>query len=144
MPTPADPNRVQAARPGWRRRLLLTLGVFAAGAFIWSQLPSGSYSTDLSGIGKGRPAVVLTQDPGYVGGAEVMELLNAIRADYEPRVAFKIAHLAYADAQDFARRHGADDGTVLLFAADGSQVGVLHQPRSTEVLRQALDKAVGR
>jgi len=71
----------------------------------------------------------------------VMELMNGIRGDYAEQVEFLVAHLGMADAQEFASRHAARDGTVLLFAGDGSRVGVLHQPRSTGELHRALAQA---
>ncbi len=143
MDTPATPRRLSDAGPRWRKPLLIAAGLLGAGSFIWSQLPDGSYSTELSKIGAGRPAVVLTLDPNFVTGNEVMEMLNAIRPDYEARVSFKVAHLASPEARGFAIRHDAGDGTVLLFGADGSTLAVLHQPRSTEVLRQAVQQAFG-
>ncbi len=131
------------AWPKWRRFLLGLLVSVGVAGFLWSQLPSGAYPTDLSRIGDGRPAVVLAHDANYGGGMAVMELMNDIRGDYAEEVEFLVAHLGMADAQEFASRHAARDGTVLLFAGDGSRVGVLHQPRSTGELRQALVQAFG-
>lgn len=136
-------SRRAGAWPRWQKFLLTLLVMAGVGGFIWSQLPSGSYSTDLSRIGGGRPAVVLAQDSNYSGGMAVMELMNEIRGDYAERVEFLVAPLSMADAQAFARRHAAADGTVLLFAADGRRVGVLHYPRSAGELRQALSQAFG-
>ena len=48
-----------------------------------------------------------------------------------------------AEGQEFARRHAAADGTVLLFSGDGSAVMVLHQPQSVGELRQALNQVFG-
>ena len=72
-----------------------------------------------------------------------MELMNVIRADYEGRVDFLVAHLALDEAQVFAARHGASDGTVLLFSGDGQRVGLLRHPQTIEELRGALDRAFG-
>jgi hypothetical protein len=87
--------------------------------------------------------LVLAHDTNYVGGAEVMELMNGIRGDYAERVDYLVAHLALPDAQAFAARHAARDGTVLLFAADGRRVGMLYQPQSADELRRALAQAFG-
>jgi len=136
---------IRRAGPGpkWRKFLLTALFLGLVGGFIWNQLPSGAYPTDLSRIGAGRPAVVLALDTNYVGGMEAMELMNVIRGDYAERVEFLVAHLGMADAREFVRLHAATDGTVLLFAGDGRRVGVLHQPRSVGELRQALTQAFG-
>jgi len=127
----------------WRKFLFVVLFLGLVGGFIWSQLPRGTYPTDLSRIGAGRPAVVLAHDANYVGGMEVMELMNVIRGDSAERVEFLVAHLGMQDAREFARLHAASDGTVLLFAGDGRRVSVLHQPRSVGELRHALTQAFG-
>ena len=143
MDTPATAPRPPDAGPRRRKPLLIVPGLLGAGLFIWSQLPDGSCSTELSQIGAGRPAVVLALGPNFVTGNEVMEMLNAIRPDDEARVALTVAHLASPESRGFAIRHDANDGTVLLFRADGSTLAVLRQPRGTEVLRQAAQQALG-
>lgn len=127
----------------WRKRLFIILFIAGVSSFIWSQLPGGGYPTDLSQIGTGRPALVLAHDSNYAGGMAVMYLMNEIRHDYAGRVDFLVAHLGMADGQEFARRHGARDGVVLLFSADGQNVSVLHQPQSIDELRLALKQAFG-
>ena len=129
--------------PGWRKVLFVMLFLGLVGGFVWNQLPSGAYPTDLSRIGAGRPAVVLAHDANYVSGMEVMELMNVVRGDYADRVEFLVAHLGMQDARDFASLHAAGDGTVLLFTGDGRRVSVLHQPRTVDELRQALVLAFG-
>ncbi len=141
--TTDEPSGRAGGWPRWRRRLLHLVAWAALGGFIWSQLPDGAYPTDLSRIGAGRPAVVLAHDSNFAGGMAVMELLNTIRDDYGGQVEFLVAHLGMADAREFASRHAARDGTVLLFTADGRPVGVLHQPQSAAELRQALTRAFG-
>jgi len=136
-PPPARPAR------RWLKLPLILLGIAVVGVLLWRQLPGAAYLTDLSRVGAGRATLVLAQDNNFVSGAEVMELMNGIRADYAGRVDFLVAPLALADAQAFAERHAARDGTVLLFASDGRRVGVLHQPRSQAELRRALAEAFG-
>lgn len=130
--------------PRWLKWPLTLLALAAVGAFLWQALPRGAYPTDLSRVGAGRPTLVLAHDSNYIGGAAVMELMNGIRPDYAGRVDFLVAHLAMDDARAFASRHGAKDGTVLLFAADGRRVGTLHLPQGADELRGALTQAFGR
>ena len=87
---------------------------------------------------------MLAHDNNYIGSTEVMALMKDLRADYADRVDFLVAHLTMPDAQAFATRHGARDGTVLLFSGDGRRVDLLHQPGTGEELRRALDQAFGR
>lgn len=136
-----SPAAVHRAR--WLKWPLILLALAGVGAFLWQALPGGAYPTDLSRVGAGRPVLVLAHDTNYVGSAEVMELMNGIRGDYDGRVDFLVAHLALADAQVFAERHAARDGTVLLFAADGRRVGVVHMPQNADELRRALAQAFG-
>ena len=133
----------QTAWPRWAKSLATLLIIGAVSVLIWSQLPRGSYPTDLTRIGSGQPALVLAYDMNYAGGMAVMELLNSIRDEYAQKVDFLVAHLGMADGEAFASLHGASDGSVLLFGADGKPIGTLHQPQSAEEIRQALDKAFG-
>jgi hypothetical protein len=133
------PSKHPASR--WRNRLFTIFLIVGVSSFIWSQLPGGGYSTDLTKIGTGRPALVLAHDSNYVGGMEVMYLMNEIRDDYSGRVDFLVAHLGMPDGREFARHHGARDGVVLLFSGDGRNVSFLPKPQSIDELRLALDEA---
>lgn len=117
--------------------------VAAAGMLVWSQLPKGSYPTDLSTIGQGQPVLVLAMDSSFVGGAAVMELLNDIRHDFADSVHFRVASMALPNGQAFAQQHQVGDGAVLLFNARGQRVAVLHTPQTQDELRQALQQALG-
>lgn len=138
QPTPSD----RSLSP-WRRRLIVTAAIVAAGSFLWSQLPKGSYPTDLSRIGQGQAALVLAIDSNYSGGASVMELLNDVRHDFADSVQFLVASLALPNGQAFADQHQASDGMVLLFDAKGQRMAVLHTPQTQDELRKALQQALG-
>jgi hypothetical protein len=128
---------------GWTRFLITLLIIAGVGGFVWTQLPSGSYPTDVSRVGSGQPTLVLAYDMNYGGGMAVMELLNEIRADYAGKVDFLVAHLGMADGQAFANKHGASDGTVMLFTGDGTPGGKLYHPESVDALHQALNNVLG-
>jgi hypothetical protein len=138
LPTPSD-----LRLSSWRRRLIVTAAILAVGGFVWSQLPKGSYPTDLTRIGQGQAALVLAIDSNYSGGASVMELLNDVRHDFADSVQFLVASLALPSGQAFADRHQASDGTVLLFDAKGQRVAVLHTPQTQDELRKVLQQALG-
>lgn len=126
----------------WMKPLMTTAFLVLVAMFIWSQLPSGAYPTDLSRIGQGRPALVLAYDPNYAGGGRVMEIMNVIRDDYEDRMDFLVAHLGDARGEAFAEAHVVGDGSVLIFTADGSRAATLHRPQTERELRAALDAAL--
>ncbi|MFO7542576.1 MAG: hypothetical protein R6W97_07190 [Thiobacillus sp.] len=128
--------------PRWGKGLIYGFIVVAVGALIWSQLPRGAYPTDLTRVGNGLPALVLAYEIDSSGGMEVMALLDEIRSEYADRVEFLVASLSLPDGHAFAQRHGAVNGTVMLFSGTGSHLQTMHQPGSTDELRQALDSAV--
>lgn len=138
QPTPSE----RSFSP-WRRRLIITAAIVAIGSLLWSQLPKGSYPTDLSRIGQGQVALVLTVDSNYSGGAAVMELLNDVRHDFADSVQFLVASVALPNGKAFADQHRASDGMVLLFDAKGQRTAVLYTPQTQDELRKALQQALG-
>jgi hypothetical protein len=128
-----------SGKPRWPRALITVAVVVGALALLFTQLPRGAFSTDLSRIGQGRPALVVARDSNYLAGAEVMDLINTIRPEYEGRVDFLAVHLGHPDGQEFARRHDMDDAVVVVFGADGSPAARLVIPQTAEELRFALD-----
>jgi hypothetical protein len=127
------------ARP---RLLKWAIAAFIAGlvgALIWSQLPRGPYSTDLTRIGQGRPAVVLAYDIQTMGGMEVMAMLDTLRPTYRDRVQFLVAPLGAPNGHAFGERHRAISGTVVLFTETGIPVRTIHGPASAAELQQALE-----
>lgn len=137
-----QPKAAASWPPRWLKWPVILLFVIGVGAFLWQALPGAGYSKDLTRVGAGQPVLVLAHDTNSVGSAEVMELMNGIRADYAGRVEFLVAHLALPEAQAFAAQHGARQGSVLLFAADGTRVGLLEMPKSADELRRALALAL--
>jgi hypothetical protein len=120
---------------------LLVAGLVAA--LVWSQLPRVAYSTDLTRIGQGRPAMVLAYDIKSMGGMEVMAMMDALHPAFDDRIDFLVAPLGAPHGQAFGERHGAVNGTVVFFSAAGAAVGTLHFPFEATVLQQALEGMVG-
>lgn len=134
-----DTTKPAPGKSRWPRVLITVSVVVGVLALLLTQLPRGAFSTDLSGIGQGTPALVVARDKNYLAGAEVMDLINTIRPEYEGRVAFLAAHLGHPDGQAFARRHDMEDAIVVIFDADGSPTERLVIPQTAEELRAALD-----
>lgn len=120
----------------WLIGLVITIGVLA---LVWSQLPRHPYPTDLSRIGQGQPALVLAYDIKSMGGMEVMAMMDDLRDQYANRVAFLVAPLGAPHGQAFGRQFGVDNGSVVLFSAQGQAVNTIHLPPNTAALQQALD-----
>jgi hypothetical protein len=128
-----------SGKRGWVKTLVIVGLVIGAAALLFAQLPRGVFSTDLSRIGQGTPALVVARDANYLAGAQVMDLINSVRPEYEGRVEFLAAHLGHPDGQAFARRHEMQDAVVVVFGADGSPSARLVVPQTAEELRAALD-----
>ncbi|CAN1503550.1 hypothetical protein MCEMIEM28_00577 [Burkholderiaceae bacterium] len=120
----------------WLIYLAITTGVLA---LVWSQLPRSPYSTDLSRIGQGQPAMVLAYDIQSMGGMAVMSMMDDLRGEYADRIAFLVAPLGAPQGEAFGRRFNLDNGSVVLFSARGVAVNTVHLPADTAALKLALD-----
>lgn len=127
--------------PGWAKVLITVVVIVGAGALIFTQLPRGAFPTDLARVGQGTPALVVARDINFLAGAEVMDLLNSIRPEYDGQVEFLAAHLGHPDGQAFARRHGMRDATVVLISGDGQRLATLRAPQRAAEVREALRAA---
>ncbi|AHF00030.1 hypothetical protein [Thioalkalivibrio paradoxus] len=130
--------------PGWAKVLITVVVLVGAAALIFTQLPRGAFSTDLSLIGQGKPVAVVARDISFVAGGEVMDLMNTVRHEYVDRMEFLVAHLGRPEGQAFARNYDAADGTLVVFSADGTPVTSVRAPRTDAELRRALDSAIYR
>ena len=106
----------------WRQWLIYMAIAVGVLALVWSQLPRSPYSTDLTRIGQGQPALVLAYDIQSMGGMAVMSMMDDLRGEYADRIAFLVAPLGAPDGQAFGRRFEANNGSVVLFSATGGVV----------------------
>lgn len=139
----APPHTKPTGLPGpgksrWVKVLIGLLVIVGAGVFLVTQLPGRPFSTDLTRIGGGTPALVVARDSNYMAGADVMDLINLFRSHYEDRVEFLAVHMGHPDGQAFARRHQMQDATVILFNAAGEPLERWHGPQTAEGLEAAL------
>jgi hypothetical protein len=126
------------SRSRWIKLLFLVLLAGIVGLAIWT-LPRG-YSTDLSRIGQGGNVVVQVHDHGLVSSTTLMESLNKVRHDYEGVIEFVVADLQIPAGRAFAQTHNAEAATLLLFAPDGTRLGVVQGAHEPVVLRRILDQ----
>lgn len=126
----------------WQKRLIYLAFFTALAVLLFGHLPRGAYSTDLSRVGDGQPALVLAYDLNSAGGMEVMKLMDALRDEYSDRVEFLVADLGTPKGSQFAQRHRATNGTVVFYSGEGSHVRTIHLPPDIETLRLGLDEVV--
>jgi len=125
----------------WLIYTAITVGVLA---LVWSQLPRSPYSTDLSRVGQGQPAMVLAYDIQSMGGMAVMGMMDDLRGEYADRIAFLVAPLGAPQGEAFGRRFNLDNGSVVLFSTGGEVVNTVHLPPDTAALKLALDDLLAR
>lgn len=138
-----DTKRRAKRSKRWRN-LLITLAIIGfTGVLAWYNLPREAYPTDLSLIGKGQPVLVLAYDKTFGSGRTGMDLMNSIRSQYDGRMKFLVTALTTPEGKTFGQRYNASDGSMLLFARNGSLVKTLNPPQTADELRQALKQSFG-
>lgn len=116
----------------------IVLGICLVLAFAVTLLPKG-FKDDLTLIGKGTASVVLVHDKHLVESAGMMELLNKVRADYEPRVLFLAVDIATPVGQRFTRDQNAGPLDLIAFGPAGEKVTVVSGGTNEQGLRSILD-----
>ncbi|GKT12050.1 MAG: hypothetical protein ISEC1_P1024 [Thiomicrorhabdus sp.] len=129
--------------PLWAKWLISIIIFSAAAVLIVKQLPGGgAFSTDLTRIGQGQPAMVVVYDVNSLDGKQVMELLEDLRGEYKDRVQFLVADLGTPDGRSFARHYKGVSGSVIVLKADGYHMRTMHRPESTALLHQVVRGAL--
>ena len=116
------------------------LVVLVAAGFVFSRLGARPISTDLSGVGQGKPALVVAYENYTPAGANALERLSGVRADYEDRMLFRVADLGTPDGRAFASLHRLSNGVAVFLGHDGERVRVTAIPASEAELREQLDR----
>ena len=122
-----------------RKWLIYTAIIVGVLALVWSQLPRSPYSTDLTRIGQGQPTMVLAYDIQSMGGMAVMGMMDELRDEYTDRIAFLVAPLGAPHGHAFGRRFDAENGSVVLFSANGDALSPVYTPQNTGELKAALE-----
>lgn len=116
---------------------LTCLGVVAV--ILWQLLPKASFSSDLTQVGQGRPALVMLREIHVMGGEQVMEQMLQVYPDYEGEMTFLVVHTGHPDGQAFAATHEVGDGSLVLFDGTGNAVATRGRPGSVAELRGFID-----
>lgn len=119
--------------------VLVTLACLAVvGAILWQLLPKAAFSSDLTRVGQGRPALVMLREVHIMGGDQVMEYMSQIHDEFRAEVEFLVVHTGNPDGQMFAATHDVGDGSLVLFDGDGAVIARIDRPNSSAELRQYL------
>jgi hypothetical protein len=119
------------------------VGVVIVAAVLFLLARQGTpIGTDLSVVGKGRPAVVLAYENFTPAGAEGLDRLRAVRPDYEDRVAFVVADLGTPAGRAFATRHNLQNGMAVFLGPNGEPVRMTGSVSNEQGLRAQLDRVL--
>lgn len=118
---------------------LITFSLILLVIFIAVSLLPRSFSQDLSAIGQGTNVVVLVHDGNILQSTDTMVAMNAVRDDFEERVAFIVADINTPEGKLFADSHGFGQAALAFFAANGDRLQVLYSEQTGESLRQHLN-----
>lgn len=123
-------------------RIIKTLIVLTCLAVIatvlWQLLPKASFSSDMSQIGQGKPALVMLREVHVVGGELVMDQMQSIYPEFENDMVFLVVHTGHPDGQQFAETHNIRDGSLVLFDAQGRPLSASGRPDNINELRQFI------
>ncbi len=108
-------------------------------AIMFLMLPKG-FKDDLSLVGNGTVSVVLTHDKNLLDSTRMMELMNAVRSDYQGTVEFLAVDLATPVGQGFVREQLVGPVTLVFFGAEGERRQVLDSRVNEQQLRETLDQ----
>ena len=96
-------------------------------------------STDLSVIGRGKPALVLAYDNFSPTGGNALNILRQVRDDYDSRLVFLVADLGTPQGKSFANRYQLKDGQAAFLRANGQLLQVMGIPADERELRNRLE-----
>ena len=95
--------------------------------------------TDLSIIGKGRPALVLVYQNYSPTGGEALNRLSQVKDDYDSRLDFVVANLGVPEGRAFANRYKLVDGQAIFLKSNGQPLRITSIPADEQELRRRLD-----
>ena len=120
-------------------KVLVTLAcLIAVMAILWQLLPKASFSSDLTRVGQGRPALVMLREVHVMGGDQVMEYMSQIYDEFRGEVEFLVVQTGHPDGQMFAATHNIGDGSLVLFDGEGAVIGQTGRPASSAELREYI------
>lgn len=114
--------------------------LFIVATILWQLLPKAAFSSDLSRVGQGQPALVMLRDIGVVGGERVLEQMLQVYPEFESQMVFLVAHTGHPSGVDFGAEHSVTDGQMVFFAPDGRSMARSERTASAEALRRFINQ----
>lgn len=132
-------SEVKKSMPTWAKGLLYSVFFVVMVVFAVKQLPSGgAYSTDLTLVGEGKPALVLVYDVNNMAGHQMMDVLKPLRERYKSKVLFLVADLGTPEGRSFARHYNGSSGSLIVLNGEGYLQRSLHRIANVEQLEQVI------
>jgi len=134
------PQSTDQKNPVIKKALIILLSITVILAFSWAMLPQG-YSTDITKIGKGKPAIVLIYDTMNAGSDHLMGSFTQVRGEFESQVEFIIVDVNAPGGQDFANTNAVPAASGLLLSRQGKRITVIYPPQEAAELKQTIRRA---
>ncbi|OFE13731.1 hypothetical protein PHACT_11785 [Pseudohongiella acticola] len=120
-------------------RFLVILGCLAVVSLVlWQLLPKATFSSDLSQVGQGKPALVMLREIHVMGGERTIEQMQALYPEFQDQVVFLLIHTGHPDGVAFAETHSLSDGSLVLLNGRGDAVATMGRPDSADDLRRFI------
>ena len=133
-------NNMQYQQGSLKYNLMaIALVIVGLVALVWGMLPP-TYSTDLSLVGKDKPAIVIVYESDSLSSMQLVEKMNPLRVTYEQQIHFILADVNDPNGAAFQRSANVHDGSALFYSAKGEKLFELQGPRETEVLKDLIIK----
>jgi len=134
------PQSTEQKTPIIKKLAIILFAGIAILAFAWAMLPQG-YSTDISKIGKGKPAIVLIYDAMNAGSDHLMESLTQVRGEFESQVEFIIVDVNTPGGQNFANTNAVPAASALFLSREGKRITVVYPPQEAAALNKLIRQA---
>ena len=120
--------------------LITLVCLLVIATILWQLLPKAAFSSDLSRVGQGKPALVMLRDIGVVGGERVLEQMLEVYPEFEQQMVFLVVHTGNPAGTDFGAEHSLTDGQMVFFAPDGRRMARSERTPSAGALRAFINQ----
>jgi len=134
------PQSTDQKNPIVKKLLVILFAGIVILAFSWVMLPQG-YSTDITKIGKGKPAVVIIYDANNAGSDHIMGSFTQVRGEFESQVEFIIVDVNTPGGQDFANTNVVPAASALFLSRQGERITVIYPPQEAAALNKIIRQA---